>query len=33
MKTMLFGFAIIGGLAALMLWLAMREPGQDRRWP
>ncbi len=30
---MLFGFAIIGGLVALMLWLAMREPGQDRRWP
>ena len=30
---MLFGFAVIGGLVALMLWLAMREPGQDRRWP
>ena len=30
---MLFGFAVIGGLVALMLWLAMREPGQDRQWP
>lgn len=26
----MFGFVLIGALLAVMLWLALREPGHDR---
>jgi hypothetical protein len=28
---MLFGLAAIAGLLGTLLWLALREPGQDRK--
>jgi hypothetical protein len=30
---MLFGLAVIAGLLGTLLWLALREPGQDRNYP
>lgn len=30
---MYFGVAFIGALMALLLWLALRGPGQDRNYP
>jgi hypothetical protein len=30
---MLLGLAVIAGLIGILLWLALREPGQDRNYP
>ena len=30
---MLLGLAVIVGLLGILLWLALREPGQDRNYP